>query len=55
VDWAREGLLWRSTLGEDLLDELIAATRRRYDASIWTLDKDYQKFPPKTLVRVMRT
>ena len=39
---------------EDLLDALIAATARRYDASVWTLDTDYLKFLPKARVRLLR-
>ena len=38
----------------DLLDALIAASVKRYDANIWTLDRDFLKFLPKTGVRIIR-
>jgi predicted nucleic acid-binding protein len=37
----------------DIADALIAATAKRYDASVWTLDKGFLKFLPKTRVRVL--
>ena len=44
-----------SALGKpDLLDALISASVRRYDASVWTLDKDFLKFLPKARVRLFR-
>jgi len=38
----------------DLLDALIAAAVDRYDATIWTLDRDFLKFLPKARVRLLR-
>lgn len=38
----------------DLLDALIAAAVKRHDANVWTLDRDFLKFLPKTRVRLMR-
>jgi len=38
----------------DLLDALIAASVKRYQANIWTLDKDFLKFLPKAGVRLFR-
>ena len=38
----------------DLLDALISASVKRYDASVWTLDKDFMKFLPKARVRLFR-
>jgi predicted nucleic acid-binding protein len=37
----------------DLLDALIASCVKRYDATIWTSDKDFLKFLPKAKVRVL--
>jgi predicted nucleic acid-binding protein len=37
----------------DLLDALIASCVKRYDATIWTSDKDFLKFLPKARVRMM--
>ena len=36
----------------DLLDALIAASARRHKAIIWTADKDFLKFLPKSGVRI---
>jgi predicted nucleic acid-binding protein len=38
----------------DVLDALIAASVRRYDAGIWTLDRDFLKFLPRAKVRVFK-
>jgi predicted nucleic acid-binding protein len=38
---------------EDLLDALIASSAKRYGAIVWTGDKDFLKFLPKSKVRVM--
>ncbi|MDA4123146.1 MAG: PIN domain-containing protein [Thaumarchaeota archaeon] len=38
----------------DIPDALIAATAKRYDATIWTYDKDFLKFLPKARVRLLR-
>ena len=48
-------VLGQTSAGVAEEDALIAATARRYDASVWTLDGDYLKFLPKARVRVMRT
>ena len=37
----------------DLLDALIASSAKRYGATVWTGDKDFLKFLPKSKVRVM--
>ena len=37
----------------DLLDALIASSSKRYGAVVWTSDKDFLKFLPKSKVRVM--
>jgi predicted nucleic acid-binding protein len=37
----------------DLLNALIAACVKRYDASLWTADKDFLKFLPKEKVRLL--
>lgn len=37
----------------DLLDALIASAAKRYGAVVWTGDKDFLKFLPKSKVRVM--
>ena len=37
----------------DLLDALIASTAKRYGAVVWTADKDFLKFLPKSKVRVV--
>lgn len=37
----------------DLLDALIASSAKRYGAAVWTGDKDFLKFLPKSRVRVM--
>ena len=37
----------------DLLDALIAASVSRSDASIWTSDRDFLKFIPKSRVRLV--
>lgn len=37
----------------DLLDALIASSAKRYGATVWTGDKDFLKFLPKSRVRVM--
>ena len=37
----------------DLLDALIASSVKRYGAIVWTGDKDFLKFLPKSKVRVM--
>jgi len=37
----------------DLLDALIAACVTRYDALVWTADKDFFKFLPKDKVRLI--
>jgi predicted nucleic acid-binding protein len=39
----------------DIPDALIAATVKRYDASVWTLDRDFLKFLPKARVRILHT
>ena len=36
----------------DLLDALIASSAKRYDASVWTSDKDFLKFLPREMVRI---
>ncbi len=36
----------------DLLDALIAACVKRYDAEVWTADKDFFKFLSKDRVRL---
>jgi predicted nucleic acid-binding protein len=36
----------------DILDAMIAASAKRYDASVWTNDKDFLKFLPENRVRV---
>jgi len=36
----------------DILDALIASTARRYGAVVWTGDKDFLKFLPKSKVRM---
>jgi predicted nucleic acid-binding protein len=36
----------------DALDALIAASAKRYDAVVWTTDKDFLKFLPKARVRI---
>lgn len=38
---------------DDLVDALIAATVIRYEAVIWTKDRDFLKFLPKEKVSVM--
>jgi predicted nucleic acid-binding protein len=37
----------------DLLDALIASSAKRYGAVVWTGDKDFLKFLPKSKVRVI--
>jgi predicted nucleic acid-binding protein len=37
----------------DLLDALIAASVKRYDANIWTSDADFLKFLPKANVKLV--
>jgi predicted nucleic acid-binding protein len=37
----------------DLLDALIAAAVKRYEATIWTRDSDFLKFLPKASVRLI--
>jgi len=37
----------------DLLDALIASSAKRYGAVVWTGDRDFLKFLPKSKVRVM--
>jgi predicted nucleic acid-binding protein len=37
----------------DLLDALIASSAKRYGAVVWTADKDFLKFLPKSKVRMM--
>jgi len=37
----------------DLLDALIAASVKRSDASIWTSDRDFLNFIPKSRVRLV--
>ena len=37
----------------DLLDALIAATAKRYDATVWTLGRDFLRLMPETRVRVL--
>lgn len=37
----------------DLLDALIAACAKRYDAAVWTADKDFFKFLSKDKVRLL--
>ncbi len=37
----------------DLLDALIAASVKRYDATIWTGDRDFLKFLPKSRVKIV--
>jgi len=39
---------------KDLLDALIAATAKRYEATIWTKDSDFLKFLPKDNVRLLK-
>ena len=39
---------------KDLLDALIAATAKRYEATVWTKDSDFLKFLPKDSVRLFR-
>jgi predicted nucleic acid-binding protein len=39
----------------DLLDSLIAASVNRYEANLWTLDKDFLRFVPKSRVHVFRS
>jgi len=36
----------------DLLDALIAASAKRYNATVWTRDKDFLKFLPQNKVRI---
>ncbi|MFI5420512.1 MAG: type II toxin-antitoxin system VapC family toxin, partial [Nitrososphaerales archaeon] len=36
----------------DILDALIASCVRRYDASLWTGDRDFFKFLPKSKVQI---
>lgn len=38
---------------EDLVDALISATVKRYEAIIWTMDKDFLRFLPKEKVKVL--
>ena len=35
----------------DSLDALIASSAKRYDATVWTSDRDFLKFLPKSRVR----
>jgi predicted nucleic acid-binding protein len=37
----------------NLLGALISATFKRYDGSIWTSDKDFMKFLPKTRTKLI--
>lgn len=37
----------------DLLDALIAATVKRHNANIWTSDRDFSKFLPKTRIQLV--
>ncbi len=37
----------------DLLDSLIAACVKRYDATVWTADRDFLKFLSKDKVRLL--
>ncbi len=39
---------------KDLLDALIAATAKRYEAMVWTMDSDFLKFLPKDKVRLVK-
>ena len=39
---------------DDIPDALIAATAKRYDASVWTLDRDFLRLLPKARVRLLR-
>jgi len=36
----------------DILDALIASSVKRYDASLWTADRDFLKYLPKSKVLV---
>jgi predicted nucleic acid-binding protein len=38
----------------DILDALIAAAIRRFDATVWTKDRDFHKFLPKDKVRIIK-
>lgn len=38
----------------DILDALIAATAKRYEANIWTFDRDFLSLLPKARVRLLR-
>lgn len=38
----------------DLVDALIAASAMRHGASVWTLDKDFLKYLPKSSVRLLK-
>ena len=37
----------------DMLDALIAATAKRYDAHVWTSDRDFLKFLPRTQTKLV--
>jgi predicted nucleic acid-binding protein len=39
----------------DLLDALIASNAKKYDGIVWSLDKDFLKFLPKSKVRLFRS
>ncbi|MGH9922071.1 MAG: type II toxin-antitoxin system VapC family toxin [Nitrososphaerales archaeon] len=39
---------------KDLIDALIAATAKRYEALVWTEDSDFLKFLPKDRVRLLK-
>ncbi|MBI2184958.1 MAG: PIN domain-containing protein [Thaumarchaeota archaeon] len=38
----------------DILDALIGATVKRYDATIWTKDRDFLRFLPRDKARIIR-
>jgi predicted nucleic acid-binding protein len=38
---------------KDILDALIASSVKKYDAAIWTLDRDFLKFLHKSRVRIL--
>ena len=37
-----------------ILDALIASSVKKHDGTIWTLDKDFLKFLPRSSVRILR-
>ena len=39
---------------EDIPDALIAATAKRYEANVWTFDRDFLRLLPKAQVRLLR-